>query len=144
MIDEDDFPEDESITKWTHGTESLLPQERNPQQQRTLFKLQLLSWTAQLLLFIFSVLLLHQAMSLRGADSINCVQKHSMFCKSYLGRILLAMHALTSSRTAPATGAVHDDYEIWRFNGTFRFVSPYKGPPSVSVDTSWKEITERA
>ncbi|MCJ1451359.1 hypothetical protein MMC28_001695 [Mycoblastus sanguinarius] len=42
---------------------------------------------------------------------------------------------------SPAFEIVHDDYDTWRFNGTFRFNSPYKGPPSPSVDAAWDEIS---
>ena len=33
-------------------------------------------------------------------------------------------------------------YKTWRFNGTFRLDSPYKGPPSASVDTVWERLTD--
>lgn len=54
------------------------------------------------------------------------------------------MRANVSNSTAPALGVVGDDYEVWRFNGTFRNDSPYKGPPSASVDAAWNRISDGA
>lgn len=35
-----------------------------------------------------------------------------------------------------------DNYQTWKFNGTFRDNSPYKGPPNVDVDKAWAEESQ--
>ena len=57
------------------------------------------------------------------------------------GEKLVSSRGLSFEHAAPALDAIRDDYEVWRFNGTFRNDSPYKGPPSESVDAAWDRIT---
>ena len=33
-----------------------------------------------------------------------------------------------------------DELQIWKFNGTFRDYSPYKGPPNADVDKAWADL----
>lgn len=41
---------------------------------------------------------------------------------------------------APVLDVLNDDYQTWKFNGTFRNKSPYKGPPNAEVDKAWADL----
>lgn len=127
-------------------TESLLTQEHVPLKKRRSFKrAHCLSWAAQSLLFLVSLTILHQALFLKKTVPTKCVQKHSLFCKQQeKTHSPLLTRANMSNLTAPALAVVGDDYEVWRFNGTFRNDSPYKGPPSARVDAAWNQISDGA
>ena len=147
IADKGDFPEDDFLTRGRLvETENLLAQEYVPRKKRRSFnRTHCLSWAAQSIFFLVSLTILHQALFLKKTGPTDCVQKHSLFCKqrgkSYSP---LLTRANVSNSTAPALEAVDDEYEVWRFNGTFRNGSPYKGPPSVSVDKAWNYITDGA
>lgn len=53
-------------------------------------------------------------------SNINCVNKHASW--------------------SPVNSLINDNYETWRFNGTFDQSSPYKGPPSPAVEDSWANL----
>ena len=144
MANKWDAPEDYHLTEPPVETENLLVQEHVAQTRRPLSRIHLLSWAAQSVLFIASIITLHQAILLKGADPTNCVQKHSLFCRQHWKGKHSTSTALICKRTAPALAVIHDDYEVWRFNGTFRSDSPYKGPPSASVDAAWNRISDGA
>jgi len=41
---------------------------------------------------------------------------------------------------APVLDVLGDEYQTWKFNGTFRDFSPYKGPPNAEVDKAWADL----
>ena len=42
--------------------------------------------------------------------------------------------------SAPVLDVLDDEYQTWKFNGTFRDYSPYKGPPNAEVDKAWADL----
>lgn len=81
MANECNAPEDYHLTDPLIETETLLVQQHGVRTWRPLSKIHLLSWAAQSVLFIASLIALYQAFTLKGADARNCVQKHSLFCR---------------------------------------------------------------
>lgn len=147
IADKDDFPEENYLTRAPFvETENLLAQEHVSHKKRRSFnRAHCLSWAAQSIFFLVSLTIIYRALFLKETGPTDCVQKHSLFCKQREKRHSpLLTHADVSNSTAPALEAVDDEYEVWRFNGTFRNGSPYKGPPSVSVDKAWNYITDGA
>ena len=145
--DRSDSPKDDDLTSDPlFETENLLAQEHVPlKKQHSFNRAHCFSWAAQSLFFLFSLTILHQALFIRRTSPAKCAQKHSLFCKQQERRHShLLMPANVSISTAPALAIVDDEYEIWRFNGTFRNGSPYKGPPSASVDAAWNHISDGA
>ena len=142
------FPEDDYLTRGPLvETKNLLAQEHVLQRKkrRSFNRAYYLSWAAQSIFFLISLTILYQALSLKKTGPANCVQKHSLFCRQRKQRQRpLLKCANVSNSTAPALEAVDDEYEVWRFNGTFRNGSPYKGPPSASVDAAWNHIIDGA
>ena len=41
---------------------------------------------------------------------------------------------------APILDVLDDDYQTWKFNGSFKNDSPYKGPPNPTVDKAWADL----
>ena len=41
---------------------------------------------------------------------------------------------------APILDVLDDNYQTWKFNGSFKNDSPYKGPPSPAVDKAWADL----
>ncbi len=84
MSNEHDAPEDYHLMDPPVETETLLLQQQHgarTQRRSLLSRIHLISWTAQSVLFIASLITLRQAFSLKGADARNCVEKHSLFCR---------------------------------------------------------------
>ena len=145
--DRSDSPMDDDLTKDPlFETENLLAQERVPLKKRRSFnRAHYFSWAAQSLFFLVSLTILHQALLIRRTSPAKCAQKHSLFCKQQKRRHShLLTPAYVSNSTAPALAIIDDEYEVWHFNGTFRNGSPYKGPPSASVDAAWNHISNGA
>ena len=145
--DRSDFPMDDDPTRGPlFETEKLLAQEHIPLEKRRSFnRAHCFSWAAQSLFFLVSLTILHQALLTRKTSPAKCAEKHSLFCKQQERRHKqIRTPANVSNSTAPALAIIDDEYEVWRFNGTFRNGSPYKGPPSASVDAAWNHISDGA
>ena len=145
--DKSGSPKDDYFTRGPLvETENLLCQEHVPLKKRRSFnRAHCISWGAQSLFFLVSLTILHQALFLKKTGPTNCAQKHSLFCKQQEKRQShLLTRANVSNSTAPALAVIGDEYDVWRFNGTFRIDSPYKGPPSASVDAAWNHISDGA
>ena len=143
--DRSNCPMDNHLTRGLQfETENLLAQEHVPLKKRRSFnRAHCLSWAAQSLFFLVSLTILHQALFLKRTSPAKCAQKHSLFCKQQERRhSRLLTRANVSNSIAPALAIIGDEYEVWRFNGTFRNGSPYKGPPSASVDAAWNHISD--
>lgn len=79
-------------------------------------------WLVHLILLLSSTTMFLAALSMRHGLSQNCVRK--------------------LSSPSPALHLISDEYETWRFNGSFDLPSPYKGPPSPAVDAAWGKIVD--
>lgn len=55
-------------------------------------------------------------------------------------RSLRKLSAAEGFATAPILDVLDDDYQTWKFNGSFKNDSPYKGPPSPAVDKAWADL----
>ncbi|KAF9477270.1 hypothetical protein BDN70DRAFT_810980 [Pholiota conissans] len=54
------------------------------------------------------------------------------------GKVINAHHCYL---TAPANSAIENDNEVVVFNGSFRFPSIYRGPPTPELDQAWVDIS---
>lgn len=61
------------------------------------------------------------------------IQNTTKFSKTWLAYEIINL-------LAPLLDILNDDYQVLKFNGTFREFSPYKGPPSSSVDAAWENL----
>lgn len=80
----------------------------------------------------------------RGVWRKACVERQSIYCSSNHSRTISlnkrASSLLTSCPSAPVLDVLSDEYQTWKFNGTFRNFSPYKGPPNGEVDKAWADL----
>ncbi|KFZ02434.1 hypothetical protein V500_00208 [Pseudogymnoascus sp. VKM F-4518 (FW-2643)] len=79
-------------------------------------------WAISAVISLLCLGLLIDSIRMHTAASQSCVAKHSIW--------------------SPALGIVNEEYNLLRYSGTFKNGSPYKGPPSPSVDAAWDNITE--
>ena len=73
-----------------------------------------------------------------------CVERQSIYCSSNqsltVSLEIKASSLLISPQLAPVLDVLSDEYQTWKFNGTFRNFSPYKGPPNEEVDKAWADL----
>lgn len=80
----------------------------------------------------------------RGVWRKPCVERQSIYCSSNhsltMSLNIRASSLITSGPLAPVLDVLSDEYQTWKFNGTFRNFSPYKGPPNGEVDKAWADL----
>ena len=79
------------------------------------------------------VLLVHRSLA---TESKACTVREV----STLFWSLRKLSAADDVATAPILDVLDDDYQTWKFNGSFKNDSPYKGPPSPAVDKAWADL----
>ena len=80
----------------------------------------------------------------KGNRPESCVERQSIYCSSMQSLTMTlemkASRLLISCPSAPVLDVLSDEYQTWKFNGTFRNLSPYKGPPNAEVDKAWADL----
>lgn len=143
--------EDKNETVRNSSSESFddeipLYQEVSTTHLSTLWKV--FPWLVHLILLLSSTTMFLAALSTKHGLSQNCVRKLSSPCQ--LRQIYLTCPrdigfpcwSESIANVAPALHVISDEYETWRFNGSFDLFSPYKGPPSPAVDAAWGKILD--
>ena len=101
-------------------------------------------------LLIFTILLIFLLFRKHNVDQRACIIKQSIYCGSARSTVISPNQIFSRQTyhgyqahaysTAPVLDVLSDDYQDWKFNGTFRDFSPYKGPPSADVDKAWNDL----
>lgn len=106
-------------------------------------------YASNILLLIISSTILLVSIFVNQTNTERCIEKQSVYCKAspptgtqIKGEKNRRHDWLMDfiSLSAPLLEVLSDDYQLWKFNGTFRKSSPYKGPPSPSVDAAWDNL----
>ncbi len=101
---------------------------------RTLF-VQYLGW---FLLLALSAFVVYSNGDLRSSNTKRLITQTSSYCECQS-----SFHSLsfTDRSAAPILEDLDPGLQEFRFNGSIRWPSPYRGPPSREVDAAWNRIS---
>ena len=96
---------------------------------------QYLGW---FLLFALSAFVVFSNKDLRSSNIKWLITQTSSYCECQS-----SLHSLsfTNSSAAPVLEDLDPGLQEFRFNGSIRWPSPYRGPPSSKVDAAWNRIS---
>lgn len=103
-------------------------------RRRALF-VQYLGW---FLLFALSAFVVASSRDLTSQSTKQLITQTSSYCECYPS---LHSLAFTNSPAAPILEDLDPGLQEFRFNGSIRWPSPYRGPPSPEVDAAWNRIS---